>query len=259
MSQKISSNLITKYIHHCLQYISYCHSKDFIDSMVSAYEKETGVAAKNAIKQILINSKMSAENKRPLCQDTGIVNIFVEIGMSVNWEDDFEIEDAINKGISKAYTDPSNPLRASVVDNPLFERNNTKDNTPGIISYKFVSGDKVKFKIASKGCGSENKAKFAVLNPSDSLVDWVMKMIPTMGAGWCPPGILGIGVGGTAEKAMLMAKEALMEKIDITTIREKQNPTNIEKMRLELVDKINDLGIGAQGLGGLNNCFGRQN
>jgi fumarate hydratase class I len=251
MSQKISSNLITKYIHHCLQYISYCHSKDFIDSMVSAYEKETGVAAKNAIKQILINSKMSAENKRPLCQDTGIVNIFVEIGMSVNWEDNFEIEDAINKGISKAYTDPSNPLRASVVDNPLFERNNTKDNTPGIISYKFVSGDKVKFKIASKGCGSENKAKFAVLNPSDSLVDWVMKMIPTMGAGWCPPGILGIGVGGTAEKAMLMAKEALMEKIDITTIREKQNPTNIEKMRLELVDKINDLGIGAQGLGGL--------
>ena len=213
MQNKISSEIITNYIYHCLQYISYCHSKDFIDSMVDAYNLETNLASKNAIKQILINSKMSATNKRPMCQDTGIVNVFVEIGMGVEWIDDFEIEDSINLGIKQAYTDSKNPLRASIVANPLFERNNTKDNTPGVISYKFVRGNQVKLKIASKGCGSENKAKFAVLNPSDSIKSWVLEQLPKMGAGWCPPGIISIGVGGTAEASMLMAKEGLMDKI----------------------------------------------
>ena len=251
MQNKITSDMIIEYIYRSLQYISYCHSKDFIESMVSAYKLEKNIAAKNAIKQILINSKMCAINKRPLCQDTGIVNIFVEIGMQVVWDGNFDLGSVINLGIKKAYTNIKNPLRASIVKDPIFSRENTKDNTPGVISYNFVKGNKVKFSIASKGCGSENKAKFAVLNPSDNLRDWVLRQIPSMGAGWCPPGIIGIGVGGTAEKAMLMAKQVLMEKIDIVEIRNKKNPNNVEKMRIELVDKINNLGIGAQGLGGL--------
>jgi fumarate hydratase class I len=251
----INKETIITYVYHCLQYISYCHSKDFIDAMTNAYHKEQNTAAKNAIKQILINSQLSAQHKRPMCQDTGIVNIFIEIGMSVQWEGDFDLEDAINCGIRKAYTDPSNPLRASIVNDPLFTRTNTKDNTPGVISYTFVKGDAVKLKIAAKGCGSENKTKFAVLNPSDDIFEWVMQQIPTMGAGWCPPGVLSIGVGGTVEKAMLLAKKALTEHIDIHTLQEKrslnQPLNNIEKLRLKLVDAINNLNIGAQGLGGL--------
>jgi fumarate hydratase class I len=219
--------------------------------MVNAYEKETHQSAKNAIAQILINSKMAALGQRPMCQDTGIVNIFVEVGMDVTWEAELSLEDMINEGVRQAYTNPDNPLRASIVKDPLFSRVNTKDNTPAVIHMKVVKGNVLSFIVAAKGCGSENKAKFAVLQPDDNVTDWVLRTIPTMGAGWCPPGIIGVGVGGTAEKAMLMAKQSLMDPIDITQISEKSNPTNIEKLRLDLFSKINDLGIGAQGLGGL--------
>ena len=206
---------------------------------------------KNAIAQILINSKMSAIGQRPMCQDTGIVNVFVEVGMDVVWAADLSLEDMINEGVRRAFTNENNPLRASIVEDPLFSRTNTKDNTPAVIHMKVVLGNKVDFIVAAKGCGSENKAKFAVLQPDDNVTDWVLKMIPTMGAGWCPPGVIGIGVGGTAEKAMLMAKASLMESIDIQDIAQKPNPSNLEKLRLELMEKINNLGIGAQGLGGL--------
>jgi fumarate hydratase class I len=219
--------------------------------MANAYEKETHQSAKNAIAQILINSKMAALGQRPMCQDTGIVNIFVEVGMDITWDAELSLEDMINEGVRRAYTNPENPLRASIVKDPLFSRENTRDNTPANIHMKVVKGDKVNFIVAAKGCGSENKAKFAVLQPDDSLTDWVLRTVPTMGAGWCPPGLIGIGVGGTAEKSMLMAKQSLMDPIDITKISEKSNPTNIEKLRLDLFNKINDLGIGAQGLGGL--------
>jgi fumarate hydratase class I len=182
--------------------------------MVSAYERETQQTAKNAMAQILINSKLSAIGQRPLCQDTGIVNVFVEVGMAVEWATDLSLEEMINEGVRQAYTKAQNPLRASIVKDPLFSRINTKDNTPAVIHMKVVKGNQLKFIVAAKGCGSENKAKFAVLQPDDNVVEWILKMVPTMGAGWCPPGVLGIGVGGTAEKAMLMAKESLMEPID---------------------------------------------
>lgn len=248
---KIKQKDFIESIVSALQYISYYHSPDFIKAMVNAYNKETKVAAKNAIAQILINSKMCAFGKRPLCQDTGIVNIFLKIGMDVNWDAQMSVEDMVNCGVRKAYTHPDNPLRASIVSDPLFSRKNTKDNTPAVIHTKIVKGNKVEVIVAAKGCGSENKAQFIVLNPSDNLVDWVLKTIPKMGAGWCPPGILGIGVGGTPEKAMLMAKESLMEPINIAEIEKKQNLNKIEELRLELYQKINNLGIGAQGLGGL--------
>ena len=219
--------------------------------MANAYEKETHQSAKNAIAQILINSKMAALGQRPMCQDTGIVNVFVEVGMDVTWEAELSLEDMINEGVRQAYTNPDNPLRASIVKDPLFSRVNTKDNTPAVIHMKVVRGNTLNFIVAAKGCGSENKAKFAVLQPDDNVTDWVLRTIPTMGAGWCPPGLIGIGVGGTAEKAMLLAKQSLMDPVDITEISEKSNPTNIEKLRLDLFSKINDLGIGAQGLGGL--------
>ena len=238
-------------VANALQYISYYHAPDFIQAMANAYEKETHQSAKNAIAQILINSKMAALGQRPMCQDTGIVNIFVEVGMDITWDAELSLEDMINEGVRRAYTNPENPLRASIVKDPLFSRENTRDNTPANIHMKVVKGDKVNFIVAAKGCGSENKAKFAVLQPDDSLTDWVLRTVPTMGAGWCPPGLIGIGVGGTAEKAMLMAKQSLMDPIDITKISEKSDPTNIEKLRLDLFNKINDLGIGAQGLGGL--------
>jgi fumarate hydratase class I len=248
---KIQQKHVIESVFNALQYISYYHSPDFIQAMANAYEKETHDSSKNAIAQILINSKMSALGQRPLCQDTGIVNVFVEVGMDVTWEADLSLDEMINEGVRRAFTFDQNPLRASIVRDPLFSRENTKDNTPAVIHSKVVKGNQLKFIVAAKGCGSENKAKFTVLNPSASVSDWVLNMIPTMGAGWCPPGIIGIGVGGTAEKAMLMAKESLLDPIDIADIAKKSNPTQLEKMRLELLASINNLGIGAQGLGGL--------
>jgi len=219
--------------------------------MVSAYERETNQSAKNAISQILINSKMCALGKRPICQDTGIVNVFVEVGMDIQWESELTLEEMINEGVRRAYNEPDNRLRASIVSDPLFSRKNTQDNTPAVIHTKLVKGNKLDITVAAKGGGSENKSKFTVLNPDDNLTDWVLKTIPTMGAGWCPPGMIGIGVGGTAEKAMLMAKSALMDPIDINQIKDKSDPTKIESLRIDLFNKINALGIGAQGLGGL--------
>ncbi|MBC8493787.1 MAG: fumarate hydratase [Candidatus Thioglobus sp.] len=248
---KIQQEHVIESVANALQYISYYHSPDFILAMASAYEKETHNSAKNAIAQILINSKMAALGQRPMCQDTGIVNVFVEVGMNVSWDAELSLDEMINEGVRRAFTNTQNPLRASIVKDPLFARENTKDNTPAVIHSKVAKGDKVNFIVAAKGCGSENKAKFAILNPSASVADWVLKMVPTMGAGWCPPGLIGIGVGGTAEKAMLMAKESLLEPIDITEVAQKNNPTNVERLRLELLEKINSLGIGAQGLGGL--------
>ena len=238
-------------IHSALQYISYYHSPDFINAMVLAYQRETNQSAKSAIEQILINSKMCALGKRPICQDTGIVNVFVEVGMNVQWDSELSLEDMINEGVRRAYNEPDNRLRASIVSDPLFSRKNTQDNTPAVIHTKIVKGEKLDISVAAKGGGSENKAKFIVLNPDDNLTEWILKTIPTMGAGWCPPGMIGIGVGGTAEKAMLMAKKSLMEPIDINEIKAKDNPSDLEKLRVDLLDKINELGIGAQGLGGL--------
>jgi fumarate hydratase class I len=247
----IKQDHLVESIHSALQYISYYHSPDFITAMVSAYERETNQSAKNAISQILINSKMCSLGKRPICQDTGIVNVFVEVGMGVQWDAELSLEDMINEGVRRAYNEPDNRLRASIVSDPLFGRKNTQDNTPAVIHTKLVKGDKLDITVAAKGGGSENKSKFTVLNPDDNLTDWVLKTIPTMGAGWCPPGMIGIGVGGTAEKAMLLAKSALMDPIDINQIKDKSNPTEIEALRIDLFNKINGLGIGAQGLGGL--------
>ena len=247
----IKQDHLIESIHSALQYISYYHSPDFINAMVSAYQRETNQSAKNAIEQILINSKMCALGKRPICQDTGIVNVFVEVGMDIEWESDLSLEDMINEGVRRAYNEPDNRLRASIVSDPLFSRSNTQDNTPAVIHTKLVKGDKLEITVAAKGGGSENKSKFTVLNPDDNLTDWVLRTIPTMGAGWCPPGMIGIGVGGTAEKAMLMAKASLMETIDINDIKAKKNQSDIEKLRIDLFEKINALGIGAQGLGGL--------
>ena len=249
---KIKQEDVIESVFSALQYISYYHSPDFIKAMTQAYEKETHESAKNAIAQILISSKMSALGQRPICQDTGIVNAFVEVGMDVQWEADLSLEEMINEGVRRAYTYEGNPLRASIVEDPLFSRTNTKDNTPAVIHTKVVKGDKVHITVAAKGCGSENKTKFAILNPSANVADWVLDQIPSMGAGWCPPGVIGIGVGGTAEKAMLMAKESLMDPVDIQEILEKDNPSNVEQLRLEILDRINELGIGAQGLGGLS-------
>jgi fumarate hydratase class I len=235
-----------------LQYISYYHPADYISHLARAYEREESVAAKDAIAQILTNSRMCAEGKRPICQDTGIVNVFLEVGMDVRWEGfTGSLDDAINEGVRRGYNDPDNKLRASLVDPPEFGRRNTRDNTPAVIHTSLVPGDKVEVTVAAKGGGSENKSKFVMLNPSDSIVDWVLKTVPTMGAGWCPPGMLGIGIGGTAEKAMLMAKEALMEDIDMSDLLARGPKTDAEKLRVELFEKVNALGIGAQGLGGL--------
>jgi fumarate hydratase class I len=236
-----------------LQYISYYHPADYISHLASAYEAEQSPAAKDAIAQILTNSRMCAEGHRPICQDTGIVNVFLKVGMNVRW-DGFtgSLEDAINQGVRQGYLNPDNVLRASVVDPPEFGRKNTKDNTPAVINVQIVPGDQVDVMVAAKGGGSENKSKFVMLNPSDSIVDWVMKTVPTMGAGWCPPGMLGIGIGGTAEKAMTMAKEALMEDIDMSDLLKRGPKTDAEKLRVELYEKVNALGIGAQGLGGLS-------
>ncbi|WP_266160443.1 fumarate hydratase [Dyella silvatica] len=234
-----------------LQYISYYHPVDYITHLAAAYEREESPAAKDAMAQILINSRMAAEGHRPLCQDTGIVTVFLKVGMNVRWDATMSLEDMVNEGVRRAYNDPDNKLRASVLADPAGKRSNTKDNTPAVINVSIVPGDTLDVIVAAKGGGSEAKSKFAMLNPSDSIVDWVLKTVPTMGAGWCPPGMLGIGIGGTAEKAMLLAKEALMEPIDIQDLIARGPSNRAEELRIELYDKVNALGIGAQGLGGL--------
>ena len=235
-----------------LQYISYYHPVDYIQGLAAAYEREESPAAKEAMAQILINSRMCAEGHRPICQDTGIVTVFLEVGMDVRWADaTMSLEDMVNEGVRRAYNHPDNKLRASVLADPAGKRQNTKDNTPAVVNMKIVPGNTVDVIVAAKGGGSEAKSKFAMLNPSDSIVDWVLKTVPTMGAGWCPPGMLGIGIGGTAEKAMLLAKEALMEPIDINELKARGAANRAEELRLELYEKVNALGIGAQGLGGL--------
>jgi fumarate hydratase class I len=238
-------------IADALQYISYYHPVDYITSLARAYEREESPAAKDAIAQILINSRMCAEGHRPICQDTGIVTVFLKVGMNVRWEATLSLDDMVNEGVRRAYNDPDNKLRASILADPAGKRTNTKDNTPAVINVQIVPGSTVDVIVAAKGGGSEAKSKFAMLNPSDSIVDWVLKTVPTMGAGWCPPGMLGIGIGGTAEKAMLLAKEALMEPIDITDLIARGPSNRAEELRLELYEKVNALGIGAQGLGGL--------
>ncbi len=234
-----------------LQFISYYHPTDFVKAVNEAYEREESQAAKDAIAQILINSRMSAEGHRPLCQDTGIVTVFVKIGMNVQWDSTLSVEDMINEGVRRAYTHPDNVLRASVLEDPAGARKNTKDNTPAVIHMTVVPGEEVEIHVAAKGGGSENKSKMVMLNPSDSIVDWVLKTVPTMGAGWCPPGMLGLGIGGTAEKAAVLAKEALLDPIDIHELQARGPQNRVEELRLELFEKVNDLGIGAQGLGGL--------
>ena len=235
-----------------LQFISYYHPADYISHLARAYELEQSPAAKDAIAQILTNSRMCAEGKRPICQDTGIVNVFLKIGMGVRFEGfSGSFVDAVNQGVRQGYANSDNVLRASIVADPLFERKNTKDNTPAVVHMELVPGNTVDVQVAAKGGGSENKTKFVMLNPSDSLIDWVMKTVPTMGAGWCPPGMLGIGIGGTAEKAMLIAKQSLMDDIDMHELKLRGPQNKTEELRIELCDKINALGIGAQGLGGL--------
>ncbi|MDG9668501.1 fumarate hydratase [Hahella sp. CR1] len=238
-------------VFDALQFISYYHPVDFIKAVHAAYEREESTAAKDALAQILINSRMCAEGRRPICQDTGIVTVFLNIGMDVQWDADMSVEDMVNEGVRRAYLHPDNILRASVLADPDGARRNTKDNTPAIIHMKVVPGDKVDVHVAAKGGGSEAKSKFAMLNPSDSVAEWVLEQVPKMGAGWCPPGMLGIGIGGTAEKAMELAKEALLDPIDIQDLQARGAANRSEELRLELFEKVNALGIGAQGLGGL--------
>ncbi len=247
----IDQNTFITSIRDGFQYISYYHPPDFIQALSEAYQREASPAAKAAIAQILINSRMCALGHRPICQDTGIAVVFLDIGMDVQWNAKMSIEDMVNEGVRQAYTDRDNPLRASVMSDPAGQRKNTGDNTPAVIHMNVVPGDKVDVILAAKGGGSENKARFAILNPSDDIVEWVVKTVPGMGAGWCPPGILGIGIGGTPEKAMLLAKRAMMQPIDIHQLRQRTPQSGIEKLRLEIYDAVNRLGIGAQGLGGL--------
>ncbi|MDX5362891.1 MAG: fumarate hydratase, partial [Pseudazoarcus pumilus] len=237
------------------QYISYYHPLDYIQALGQAWEREENPAAKDAIAQILTNSRMCAEGHRPICQDTGIAVVFLKIGMNVRWDATLSLQEMVDEGVRRAYNHPDNKLRASVLLDPAGARRNSKDNTPAVVHVEMVPGDGMEVTCAAKGGGSENKSKLTMLNPSDSIVDWVLKTLPTMGAGWCPPGILGIGIGGTPEKAMLMAKESLMAPCDIHELREKAASgaklSRVEELRLELMDKVNALGIGAQGLGGL--------
>ena len=251
MATVIHQNDLIESVADALQYISYYHPIDFIEAMNEAYEKEANPAAKDAMAQILINSRMCAQGHRPICQDTGIVTVFLQVGMDIQWQGDMSVTEMVNEGVRRAYMNPDNKLRASIMADPDGARKNTGDNTPCVIHYDIVPGDKMEDDVADKGGGSEAKTKFAMLNPSDSVVDWVLKVVPTMGAGWCPPGMLGIGIGGTAEKAMLLAKEALLEPIDIQDLRQHGTSNAVEELRLELYDKVNSLGIGAQGLGGL--------
>lgn len=242
-------------VANAFQFISYYHPKDFVDALYEAYQKETNASAKNAMAQILTNSRMSAMGHRPICQDTGVATVFLEIGMDVRWDTDMSVEDMVNEGVRQAYNNKENPLRASMLVDPIGKRQNTRDNTPAVIHMSVVPGNTVEVTCAAKGGGSENKSKFVMLNPSDSVEDWIVNIIPQMGAGWCPPGILGVGVGGTPEKAMLLAKKSLMDHIDIHELQAKADSgaelSSTEGLRLRLYDKINQLGLGAQGLGGL--------
>ena len=252
MAIQIKQNDFIQSIADSLQYISYYHPQDFIQAMAKAYEHEESPAAKDAIAQILVNSRMSAEGHRPICQDTGIVCVFIQVGMDVQFADaTMSIQEMVNQGVALAYDFPANKLRASVLADPAFSRQNTKNNAPAVVHFDLVPGNTVEVEIAAKGGGSENKAKFAMLNPSDSIVDWILKTVPTMGAGWCPPGMLGIGIGGTAEKAMLLAKKSLMAPVDMAELLVRGAQNKLEELRIELYNKVNALGIGAQGLGGL--------
>jgi fumarate hydratase class I len=251
MTTVIKEDDLIQSIADGVQFISYYHPVDYIRHLARAYEREQSPAAKDAIAQILTNSRMSAEGHRPICQDTGIVNVFLKVGMDVRFDTKRTLQEVCDEGVRRGYLNPDNKLRASVLADPQFERKNTKDNTPCVLNVELVPGDKVEVQLAAKGGGSENKTKFVMLNPSDSLVDWVLKTVPQMGAGWCPPGMLGIGIGGTAEKAMLMAKESLMDDIDMYELQARGPQNKTEELRLELYDKVNALGIGAQGLGGL--------
>lgn len=238
-------------IHNALQYISCYHSPDFLDALHQAWRREAAPGARDAIGQILVNSYLCAHGQRPLCQDTGIVVSFIKVGMDVRWESNLSLQQLVDEGVRRAYNDPDNPLRASIVEDPAGKRSNTRDNTPSVVHVELVPGDKVEISIGAKGGGSENKAVLAMLEPSDSIVDWVLETVPKMGAGWCPPGVLGIGIGGTAEKAMLLAKESLFAPIDIQQLKQRGPANRAEELRLELYEKVNRLGIGAQGLGGL--------
>jgi fumarate hydratase, class I len=250
MSTIVQKDFVSS-IADAFQFISYYHPEDYIFALGKAYEREASPAAKDAIAQILTNSRMSAEGRRPICQDTGICVVFLKIGMNVRWESELTIQEMVNEGVRRAYMNPDNVLRASVLSDPAGKRTNTKDNAPAIVHIEMVAGDTVDVIVAAKGGGSENKSKMVMLNPSDSIVDWVLKTVPTMGAGWCPPGILGLGIGGTPEKAMLLAKQAIMEPIDMHELIARGANNRIEELRLELYEKVNNLGIGAQGLGGL--------
>jgi len=253
MSMTLKAADLIESIAAALQYISYYHPADYIAHLARAYEREQSPAAKDAIAQILTNSKMCAEGRRPICQDTGIVNVFLKVGMDVRWGDGFQggLDAVVNEGVRRGYLNGDNVLRASVLDDPIFARKNTRDNTPAVLHVELVPGATVDVTVAAKGGGSENKSKVYMLNPSDDIVDWVLKTVPTMGAGWCPPGMLGIGVGGTAEKAVLLAKQALMDDIDMYELLQRGPANKLEEMRIELYEKVNALGIGAQGLGGL--------
>ncbi|HIP39424.1 MAG TPA: fumarate hydratase [Desulfocapsa sulfexigens] len=252
MSTTIRTKDFISSIADSLQHISYTHPRDFVQAMTRAYELEKNQAAKDAIAQILINSRMAAMGKRPICQDTGIVTVFLKIGTDCRFDTDSGIQEMVDEGVRLAYSNIDNPLRASVVADPAGERLNTRDNTPAVIYTELVPGSTIDIRIAAKGGGSENKSHFTTLNPNDSIVDWVVRTVPTMGAGWCPPGILGIGIGGTVDKAMVLAKESLMEAIDIQELQKKGPDNRLEELRLEIYEKVNDLGIGAQGLGGLS-------
>jgi len=247
----IKQNDLIQSVADALQFISYYHPVDFIQAVYEAYQKEESPAARDAMAQILINSRMCAQGHRPICQDTGIVTAFVKVGMDVSWKTEMSLDEMINAGVRKAFLDPDNILRASILDDPAGTRKNTGDNTPAVIYTEIVPGDKVEVHVAAKGGGSEAKSKFVMLNPSDNLVDWVINTVPSMGAGWCPPGMLGIGIGGTADKAMLLAKESLMQPVNIQELRDRGPANRSEELRLEIYDKVNQLGIGAQGLGGL--------
>ncbi|ASY30167.1 fumarate hydratase [Taylorella equigenitalis] len=251
MSTIIKEADLIQSIEDAIQFISYYHPQDYLQHLARAYEREESPAAKDAIAQILTNSRMCAEGHRPICQDTGIVNVFMKVGMDVRFELKGTLQEACDEGVRRGYLNPENKLRLSVLDDPIFERKNTKDNTPCILHVELVPGSTVDVQVAAKGGGSENKSKFAMLNPSDDIVDWVLRTVPTMGAGWCPPGMLGIGVGGTAERVMLMAKQALMEDIDMYELLARGPQNKLEELRIELYEKVNALGIGAQGLGGL--------
>ena len=251
MTGTITQDDMIDSVADALQFMSYYHPEDFVRAMHDAYQREASAPARDAMAQILINSRMCAEGRRPVCQDTGIVVAFVRVGMDVRWDADMSVAEMVDEGVRRAYTHPDNVLRASIVTDPTGARRNTGDNTPAVVHMELVPGDSVDVRIAAKGGGSENKAKMAMLNPSDSMVDWVVETVPTMGAGWCPPGMLGIGIGGSAEKAVLLAKESLMAPIDIHELRAQGPSSRIDELRLTIMDRVNALGIGAQGLGGL--------